>query len=134
MKTALFLGGIAHFGILLASAMVPIALDWRRSLATLPLLLQQLFWVYGAFIVMMIVAFGTLTLMNLETLAEGGTLLARSFCGLITVFWLVRLLVQFLVLDAKPHLTNLFYRIGYHALTLVFLFLVGVYGTAAFGG
>jgi len=131
MKTAPLLAGFAHFGILIASALVPFALEWKKSLRGLPTLLRQLFWVYGAFIVMMILAFGGLTLVNLEELAAGETRLARTFCGLIAIFWFVRLLVQFLVFDATPHLTNLVYRVGYHALTLVFLFLVGVYGYAS---
>ena len=127
---ALYLGGIAHFGILIASAMVPGALDWKSHLAKLPNLLRQMFWVYGAFIVLMIVSFGLLTLFNAPMLAEG-SLLARWICGIIAVFWLVRLLVGIFVFDAKPFLTNWFYTVGYHLLSVVFVLLILVYGWAA---
>ena len=131
MKIAMLLAGIAHFGILIASATVPFALNWKEAFKTLPPLLRQLFWVYGAFIVMMIVAFGVITLVNADTLASPDTVLARSMNCLIAVFWFARLMVQFFVFDAKPYLTNPLYRIGYHGLTLVFLYLVAVYGYAA---
>lgn len=131
LKIALFLAGVAHFGILIASANAPKALNWKESLKPLPKLLRQMFWVYGWFIVLMIVSFGTVTLFQLETLA-GGTPLARWVCGIIAVFWFVRLIVQFFVFDAKPFLTNWFYKAGYHSLTLVFIFVTVVYGWAAF--
>jgi len=131
MKNAMLLAGIAHFGILIASALVPFALNWKESFKSLPPLLRQLFWVYGFFIVMMIVAFGVITLVNAEALADSGTVLAKSVNSLIAIFWFVRLLVQFFVFDAKPYLTNPLYRIGYHGLTFVFLYLVAVYGYAA---
>ena len=93
--------GIAHFGVLVASATVPKALNWRENLRPLPKLLRQMFWVYGSFIVLMIVSFGVITLGHTETLARGDNPLARSVCGMIALFWSVRLLVQFFVFDAK---------------------------------
>ena len=50
----------------------------------------------------------------------------------IAVFWGVRLIVQFFIFDAKPFLTNWFYKVGYHGLTVVFIFLTAVYTWAAF--
>jgi len=129
---ALYLGGICHFGILIASATAPRALNWRENLTPLPKLLRQMFWVYGSFIVLMIVSFGTLSLIHAETLVEA-TPLARSVCAVIAVFWTVRLAVQFFVFDAKPFLTNAIYRIGYHGLTAVFILLVTIYGWGALG-
>ena len=131
LQIALILAGIAHFGILIASANAPKALDWRRNLEPLPKLLRQMFWVYGWFIVLMIVSFGTITLVHAETLATAGNPLAPWICGLIAVFWLVRLLVQFFVFDAKPFLTNTFYKVGYHGLTVVFVYLTAVFSWAA---
>ncbi|MCF6312226.1 MAG: hypothetical protein L3J39_07220 [Verrucomicrobiales bacterium] len=130
LNTALTLAGIAHFGILFASASTPRALDWKNTLACLPKMMRQMFWVYGAFIVLMIVSFGTITLAYTETLA-GGSPLARAMCAMIAIFWLTRLIVQFFIFDATPYLTNWFYKYGYHALTLIFIFLSSVYGWAA---
>ncbi len=132
LSTALTLAGIAHFGILIASANAPKALNWKETLKPLPKLMRQMFWVYGWFIVLMIVGFGIITLVHTETLATAGTPMARWMAGLIAVFWFVRLMVQFFVFDAKPFLTNWFYKVGYHGLTVVFIFLTAVYSWAAF--
>jgi hypothetical protein len=130
MKTLLLAGGLLHFVILLASALTPRVLDWRGNLATLDPFLRRLFWVYGGFIVLTIVSFGTLTLLNADELASGGKL-PRAICAIIAIFWLARLAVQFFVFDPRPFLTTAFLRLGYHGLTLLFSALVFIYGSAA---
>jgi hypothetical protein len=130
LLTALYLGGLLHFGVLAASALAPWALGWRHNLALLPRLLRQMFWVYGAFVVLVIVGFGTLTLCFAPQMAAGDPL-GRALCAFVAVFWAARLGVQWFVFDAKPWLTRPLYRAGYHALTAVFTVLVVVYGWAA---
>ena len=131
LKIALTLAGIAHFGILIASANAPKALNWKVTLVPLPKLMRQMFWVYGWFIVLMIISFGTITLVHTETLATAGTPIARWVSGMIAIFWGVRLIVQFFIFDATPFLTNWFYKLGYHGLTVVFIVLTAVYTLAA---
>lgn len=130
LTECLYAGAVLQAGILIASALAPKALNWREHLEKLPPLLRQMFWVYGAFIVLCIVAFALLTGWHAPTLAEGSPL-ARGFCGFVAVFWGLRLIVQWFVFDAKPFLTHWVYRWGYHGLTVVFVLLVGVYGWAA---
>jgi len=130
MKTLLILGGLLHFVILIASALTPRLLDWRGNLAALHPFLRRLFWVYGAFIVLVIISFGTLTLLRADELASTAPL-ARTVCGMIAIFWLARLAVQFFVFDARPFLTSAFRRVGYHGLTFLFSALVFIYGAAA---
>lgn len=130
LDTLILLAGVAHLGILLASALVPRVLDWRRELAGLHPLSRQLVWVHGAFIVLVIVGFGVLSIANASALAAG-TPLARWFCGFVALFWAARLAVQFAVFDASDHLTTPLLRVGYHGLTAVFAALAGVYGWAA---
>lgn len=130
MKTWLFVGGVLHFVILIASALTPRVLDWPTHLATLPPFLRRLFWVYGCFIVLVIISFGVLTLLHANELASGAAL-SRSFCAMVAIFWLARLGVQFFVFDARPFLTTTFLRLGYHGLTLLFTTLIFIYGCAA---
>ena len=66
----IFVGGILHFGILMASACVPRVLDWKRSLAALDPLSRQLIWVHGAFIVLTIIGFGALSVLYPNQLAD----------------------------------------------------------------
>lgn len=130
MKTWLIVGGVLHFVILIASGLTPRLLDWRTNLAALHPFLRRLFWVYGCFIVLVIVSFGTLTLLRADELASTAPL-ARAVCAIIAVFWFARLVVQFFVFDARPFLTTIFRRVGYHGLTLLFSALVFIYGSAA---
>jgi hypothetical protein len=131
MKLLLLIGGVLHFVILIASALTPRVLDWRANLKALHPFLRRLFWVYGSFIVLVIVSFGSLTLFHADEFASGAAL-ARSICAIIAVFWLARLAVQFFVFDARPFLTTTFLRVGYHGLTFLFGALVFIYGCAAF--
>jgi hypothetical protein len=124
------LAGLLHFAILIASASVPRLLGWRTALPYLPRMLRQLFWVYGAFIVMVIIGFGTLTLVFAPALAAGDAL-ARGLCALIAVFWLARLTVQLFVFDLEPYLTRWWLRLGSHGLTLAFTYFALVYGASA---
>ena len=130
MSLLILIGGLLHFGILIASACVPWVLDWRKELAKLDLLSRQLVWVHGAFIVLVIAGFGVISV-ALPADLSGGTLLARSVCAFISLFWLARLGVQLFAFDAKPYLENWLLRLGYNGLTAVFAFHVVVYLAAA---
>ena len=130
MKTLLQLAGLLQLTVLCASALVPRIFDWKSNLAALPPFLRKLFWVYGAFIVLTIIAFAALTLRHASAMAAGEPV-ARSLCAFIAVFWAARLIVQFAVFDPEPFLTNAFRRVGYHALTFIFAALVAIYGKAA---
>ena len=48
-----------------------------------------MYWIYGGYVVLSIIAFGLLSLFNANELAAGGRL-GRSVCGYIAVFWGVR--------------------------------------------
>ena len=123
-ENLLLLGGVLHFVILIASFSVPIVLNWKEELKSLSPFVKNLFWVYGTFIVIMIIGFGTLTLLHINEMSAGESV-ARSLAAFIALFWLARLVVQFFIFDAKPILTNWFFKMGYHGLTVIFMFLVG---------
>lgn len=132
LENLLRFAGVVQLGILVASALTPGVLDWPTQLAALPRLLRQLIWVHGAFIVLVIVGFGLLALTEAPLLADGSRL-GRSVCGFISLFWLSRLGVQFLMFDATPYLDRLYLAIGYRGLTLSFAYLAIVFGWAALG-
>ena len=131
MKTLLYMAAVSQLGILIASALVPRALNWRKNLASLHPFIRRLFWVYGCFIVLIIIGFSVLTFANADSMANGDPV-SRSLCLFIAIFWAVRLFVQLAIFDARPFLTNRIYKIGYHALTVVFAALVAIYVIAAF--
>jgi hypothetical protein len=146
MKLLLQLAAAVQLFILIASALTPRVLDWRKNLATLNSFLRKLFWVYGVFIVMVIIAFATLTFRHADAMAAGEPI-ARSLCLFIATFWGARLFVQFAVFDSDSVVATALcrranasterggyswvYKTGYHALTIGFAFLTFVYGKAA---
>jgi hypothetical protein len=130
LEPALLIGGLLHFALLAASFMVPKTLDWRRELQTLSPLSRHLIWVHALFIVLTLIGLGAITLVGRPELAAGG-LLGRAFCGFVAGFWLIRLVIQLFVFDARPYLTKWWMVIGFHTLTVVFAYLTAAYGAAA---
>lgn len=126
----IFSAGLLHFALLTASALTPGVLHWRSELRQLSPLSRHVIWVHGAFIVMVIVGFGMISLFNAPSLA-GGSRLARSVCAFVSLFWLGRLLVQFFLFDARPYLRGPVLKVGYHGLTVLFVYFTIVYGWAA---
>ena len=131
-ENLLMLAGIGHFGILTASALTPYVLDWKTVLKPLTPFLRNLFWVYGGFIVLVIVGMGVLTLMNLKAMANGDPI-ARSIAGFIAIFWFARLLIQIFIFDVKAYLKNIWLKMGYHTLTAAFVYFTLLYGAIALG-
>ena len=146
MKALLEFAAALQWSILIASALTPRVLNWRTNLADLHPFLRKLFWVYGAFIVMVIIAFSTLTLLHADAMATREPV-ARSLCVFIAIFWGARLIVQFVVFDMNSVVATALYRragasterggyipllrLGYQLLTIIFALLVFVYGKAA---
>src|SRR5437879_4816560 len=124
---------LLHLGLICAGASMPKAVGLRANLAILPAFIRRLFLVYYAFIGLMLVGFGTLTFLFAEPMARGEPL-ARGLCVLLTAFWGVRLIAAAFIFDLRPYLTNWFYRLGYHALNLAFVYILGVYAWAALKG
>jgi hypothetical protein len=129
LATLVFLTGVAQLGELFAAAQVPIQLEWKTQLNVLPRLHRQMYWVYGGYVVLAIVAFGLLSVFNAREMANGTTL-SPCLCGYMAIFWGVRLGLQG-VLDVKPYLRTWWLKLGYHALTLLFVCFTCLYGYAA---
>lgn len=124
------LGGIAHLVSLAAILYAPRALHWDSELARIPRLLRQMCGAYQAYTSGTIVAMGLVSLLCARDLASG-TPLARAVSGYIALFWLARLALQALY-DFRPYLTTPWLRLGYHALTPLFIGFVAFYGCLAF--
>jgi hypothetical protein len=129
LADAIRLAGGGQLCVLVASALVPVRLNWKNDLAGLHKLHRQLHWTYGGYVVLGIVALGVISLTCAEELA-GGSRLARAVCAYGAVFWGVRVCLQ-AVFDVKPHLTTWWLTAGYHLLTPLFLGSALVYGYAA---
>jgi hypothetical protein len=129
LPNLLFAAGIGQLSVLIASALVPIRLNWREELRSLSRLHRQMYWVYGGYVVLSIISFGLLSTVNARELASG-TGLARGFCSYVAVFWGIRLGLQ-AVLDVKGHLSAWWLRTGYVGLTALFACFTFIYAWSA---
>jgi hypothetical protein len=126
------LAGVAQLAVLVASALVPVRLDWKRELAGLTPLHRQMYWTYGGYVVLAIVAFGATCLAVPGEIAARGPL-ARCLCGYIAAFWGIRCALQ-AVFAVGPHLTTWWLRGGYHLLSLLFAALTVLFAYLAITG
>jgi len=133
LELAVRFGGVVQLGILSVATLLPHKLDLKTQLRKVDPLLRQLVWVYGAYVVLMIATLGAVSL-GLADVLVGGTPLGRAVTGFIAVFWTARLILQFFVFDVKPYLTNRLYALGYHMLTVAFLYLSVTFTWAALHG
>lgn len=121
--------GVGQLGVLIASALVPFRLNWRDELRGLSRLHRQMYWAYGGYVLLSIVAFAALSIFHSRELASGSGL-ARGFCAYVAVFWGIRVGLQ-AVFDVKAHLTAWWLKVGYFVLTVMFTLFTIVYAWAA---
>ena len=127
------IAAVLHIGLLCAGLTMPHAVRLGQHLSTLPPFIRSLFWVYYTFIGWCLVGFGALTWFAAAPMAAGEPV-ARALAVFFAVFWSFRLFVGAFVLNERPYLTNWFYRIGFMALKLVFVYLAITYIWTALKG
>ena len=126
LDKALWLAGIGHFVILIASFQVPARLKWKDDFAQLTRFNQKIFWTYGGFIVLCIVSFGVLTLALHNELLRGD----RAAVGLAcfnAVFWLTRLFTDFFYFKHEDWPKGAQFVVGHTLLTGLFIALAATY-------
>ena len=125
----ILLAGAGQLTVLIASALVPFRLKWREEMRVLPVLHRQMYWTYGGYVVLSIIALGTISLFNAEELARGSGL-ARGVCVYAAVFWGIRVGLQ-PVFQVKQYLTTWWLKAGYIGLTFMFAGFTAIYSWAA---
>ena len=125
-SNTLWLAGIGHFCVLIASFQVPSRMHWKEDLAKLMPANRKLMYTYGVFIVMTIIAFGVLTLLLHDELLRG----EKSALGLATfigVFWLMRVVIDFTYHNHADWPQGTRFVIAHVLLTTLFLALTSTY-------
>jgi hypothetical protein len=130
MVTCLKIAALLHLGLIWAGIMMPRVIKLSTHLASLPVMVRQLYWVYYSFIGFILVSFGALTWIHADAMAAGIPV-ARSLSAVMAVFWVMRCAVAGMVFDLRPYLTSKPRCVGKLALDVVFLYLTAVYGWTA---
>lgn len=129
LETGIFLGGLGHLGILSAGLVMTKVLNWETELKKINKLSAHVIWTHGAFIWFTILALGLVSVFFPQELTNGNPL-GQSFNGFITLFWGTRLIIQFFYFDASPYLTSPLLKLGFHGLTVAFIYFTFIYGLA----
>src|SRR5262245_24383560 len=125
-KTWVVLAGLAHLGLVGVGTQVPRAFRWKEQLARLGPANRRLFWVYGVFIVLANVGFGALSLVYAADIAAGKGV-AGGFALFLAVYWLARLVTQYLVFTTADFPEEGRRPVVKHGFGLLFLAMSGVY-------
>lgn len=125
-STALWLAGIGHFCVLIASFQVPTRLKWKEDLSKLTAFNRKLMWVHGAYAVITIIAFGCLTLTLHDEILRGERA-AMGLCAFIALYWLIRIAVDFSYYAHADWPQGRGFAVGHVLLNLLFAFLAGTY-------
>lgn len=122
----LWLAGLGHFVILIASFQVPARLDWKHDLTVLKPLNRKLLWVQGSFTVLTIIAFGVLIL-ALHSEFLGGDRAAMGLAVFIAVYWTARVLVDIFYFSHSDWPRGRLFVVGHILLTLLFTSLAVIF-------
>jgi hypothetical protein len=123
---ALWLAGLGHFVLLGASFQVPARLGWKEDLAQLRPFNRKLMWTYGAFTVLTIVAFGTLTLVLHDDFLRGDRA-AIGLAAFIAAYWTARIAVDAIYFKHRDWPTGRSFVVGHLMLTGLFIALASTY-------
>ncbi len=131
VRCGVVLAGVGQLILVFASAVIPRCLGWKKSLVHIPLILRQQFWAYAGYILGMHLFFGLFSVFGTDLLLDGSAQ-AALFCGMIMIWWMVRVGLQFLYFDRAGIPATKFNLIAEMLLVALFVFLSIVYAAALF--
>jgi hypothetical protein len=126
IELLLWVAGALQLVIAAANLLLPRILRYRENLARMSPMVREIFLVHSGYIVLVLIAFGTMSLVFAPDLA-GGSSLGRFLSAFLAVFWLLRIPVQ---LAYDPAVRRK-YRLFDVAFLVALLYLGGTYLLAA---
>ena len=118
----LWLAAAGHFCVLIASFQVPYRLHWKEDLVKLTAFNRKLMWVHGGFAVYTIFAFGVMSLFLHDEILRGDRA-ALALAFFIGLYWLLRIVVDFVYYSHRDWPAGFSFRVGHILLTTLFVFL-----------
>jgi len=125
------LAGLAQVCLVLGSLAVPRVLNWQIELGKVQPLIKQMFWTYAAYIVVINLCFGLVSLFAYRDLTNGTTLSALA-TGFIAFYWISRVLVQFFYFDRSNFPNGKLHKLAEVVLVALFTCLSLVYSYACY--
>jgi hypothetical protein len=129
LHNALLASGIGHFILCAGSLAIPRALSWNTHLNKLQPLLRQMFWTYAGYILVINFSFGIVSVLGTAELVDH-SFLAKCITFFIGLYWLSRIIIQFLYFDRSNAPKGPLYSIGEVVLIALFVAFTIVYFVA----
>ena len=126
IQTFLFFAGISQVILVIGSLAIPKVLNWKSELKNVQTLIRQMFWTYAAYILVINLCFGLLSVFAFTELTDK-SLLAKVVTGFIAVYWISRVFIQFFYFDRKSFPSGILNRIAEVLLVTLFVALSAVY-------
>jgi len=129
IETLILIAGLAQIVLAIGSLVIPNILNWHSELIKVRPLIKQMFWTYAGYILGINLSFGLLSVFDSSDLINGSKL-AIVITGFIAIYWMSRILVQFLYFDRTDFPTGKWNKLGEILLIALFIFLSIVYSLA----
>lgn len=121
-----FISGILHLILGIGSSIIPKVLDWNTELAKVKPLIRQMFWTYAAYILVINLCFGLVSIWGTEELLNH-SFLASCITLFISIYWLTRIGIQFFYFDTTDAPKGLIFTLGEMGLVSLFIFFTAIY-------
>src|SRR5438445_2698552 len=127
LVSLLWIAGVVQASDVLANVAIPAKIRSRENLARVSPIIRQIFWSHWFFIAFVLLFFSILCLLFAPLLA-GGTPPGRFMSGALSVFWLLRTLVQLFWFDGEFRSRN---RVADIAFILSSALLAAIFAVAS---
>lgn len=125
----LHLGGLVMASLVVVNLFVPSRFHWREEMARLSLVNRQIFQVHTVFLVLILALFSILLLTCARELLEP-TRLSRAMLLGLTIFWGLRMVVQWCFYSSELWRGHRFNTIVHVAFSVLWVYLTSVFAAA----
>ena len=123
--------GVLMALLTLVNLFVPRRFHWREEMARLSLLNRQVFQVHAIFLIVTLALFSALLLTTAPSLLEP-TPLARAVLAGLTIFWALRMLVQWFYYSPEIWRGHRFNTTMHVAFSGLWIYVTGVFGASLY--
>jgi hypothetical protein len=121
--------GVLMALLVVVNVCVPYRFHWRDELARLSLLNRQIFQAHSIFIVLTLGLFSALLLSSSEALLEP-TRLSRAILIGLTIFWTLRMLMQWFFYSPDVWRGNRFHTTMHYVFSVTWIYIAATFAVA----
>lgn len=122
-------GGVVMAALVIVNLFVPSRFHWREEMARLSLVNRQIFQVHSVFLVLTLALFSMLLLTCAPALIEP-TRLSRAVLVGLTVFWGLRMVMQWFFYSPELWRGHRFNTIAHYVFSVVWIYLTSIFALA----